>query len=135
MRLACAGFPSNQAQHGRWLFTAELARRAPGLVALAVHPGAVLTGAQARLPRLLRLLVHTLARPGFVRPEVGAIPVLRLATHPDAVRLSGRFFDRCRPASDVADPALALAFWTACEHMTAEPLSSSSHLPLARVAT
>jgi NAD(P)-dependent dehydrogenase (short-subunit alcohol dehydrogenase family) len=126
---------NNQAQHGRWLFTAELARRAPDLAVFAVHPGAVLTGSQARLPRLLRLLVHTLARPGFVRPEVGAIPVLRLAAHPDAVRLSGRFFDRCRLASDVADPALARAFWTACEHMTAERLTSSSHLPLARVGT
>jgi len=100
-----------------------------------VHPGAVLTGAQARLPRLARLLVCTLARPGFVRAEVGAIPALRLAAHPDTVQLSGRFLDRCRLASDRADPLLARAFWTACEEMTAERLSSSSHLPLARVGS
>ena len=126
---------NNQAQYGRWLFTAELARRAPGLMAVAVHPGPVLTGAQARLPRRLRLLVHTLARPAFVRPEVGAIPVLRLAARPDAVQLIGRFFDRCHPAPDVADRALAQAFWIACENMIGRPRSPSSHLPLARVGT
>ena len=126
---------NNQAQRGRWLFTSELARRAPDLATVAVHPGAVLTGAQARLPRLVRLLARTLARPGFVRAEVGAIPALRLAARPDMVQSSGRFFDRCRLAPDRADPLLARAFWTACEDMTAERSSSSSHLPLARVGS
>jgi NAD(P)-dependent dehydrogenase (short-subunit alcohol dehydrogenase family) len=111
---------NSQAQRGRWLFMSELARRAPRLMTAAVHPGAVLTGAQARLPRLLRVFIHTLARPGFVRPEVGAIPVLRLAAHPDPPEPSGRFFDRCRLAPDVADPALARAFWMACEQMTGQ---------------
>ena len=112
---------NNQAQRGRWLFMSELARRAPHLMTAAVHPGAVLTGAQARLPRLLRAFIHTLARPGFVRPEVGAIPVLRLAAHPDLPHLTGRFFNRCQPTPDVADSALAEAFWAACEGMTGEP--------------
>jgi len=111
---------NNQAQRGRWLFMAEVARRAPQLMTAAVHPGAVLTGAQARLPRLVRALIHTLARPAFVRPEVGAIPVLRLAAHPDLAHLTGRFFNRCHLAPDVADPALAHAFWAAGEDMTGE---------------
>jgi NADPH2:quinone reductase len=111
---------NHQAQRGRWLFMAELARRAPELMTASVHPGAVLTGAQARLPRLARALVYTLARPGFVRPEVGAIPVLRLAAHPDLQHVTGRFFDRCHEATDVADPALAQAFWAACEDITGE---------------
>ena len=74
---------NNQAQKARWLFVSELAHRAPTLTTAAVHPGAVLTGAQARLPRLVRALIYSLARPAFVRPEVGAIPVLRLAAHPN----------------------------------------------------
>jgi NAD(P)-dependent dehydrogenase (short-subunit alcohol dehydrogenase family) len=121
---------NNQAQQGRWLFTSELARRAPQLMTAAVHPGAVLTGAQARLPRLMRALIHTLARPAFVRTEVGAIPVLRLAAHPDLQHVTGRFFDRCHQARDVADPELAERFWTACEDMIAH---GSSHLDRAAV--
>jgi NAD(P)-dependent dehydrogenase (short-subunit alcohol dehydrogenase family) len=111
---------NNQAQRGRWLFMSELARRSPQLMTAAVHPGAVLTGAQARLPRLTRALIQTLARPAFVRAEVGAIPVLRLAAHPDLRRFTGRYFNRCRVASDVANPALARTFWAACEDMTGE---------------
>ncbi len=111
---------NNQAQRGRWLFMSELARRAPQLMTAAVHPGAVLTGAQARLPRMARALIHTLARPAFVRPEVGAIPVLRLAAHPDLPHLTGRYFDRCHLAPDVADRALAQTFWAACEDLTGE---------------
>ena len=98
----------------------ELARRAPRLMTAAVHPGAVLTGAQARLPGRVRALIHSLARPAFVRPEVGAIPVLRLAAHPHLGRVTGRFFDRCHLAPDVADPALARDFWARCEEMTGQ---------------
>jgi retinol dehydrogenase-12 len=111
---------NNQAQRGRWLFMSELARRAPALMTASVHPGAVLTGAQARLPPLARALIRTLARPVFVRAEVGAIPVLRLAAHPDVQPLTGRYFDRCHLTSDAADPTLARAFWAACEDLTGE---------------
>ncbi len=111
---------NNQAQRGRWLFMSELARRAPRLMTAAVHPGAVLTGAQARLPLVARALIRTAARPAFVRAEVGAIPVLRLAAHPDLQHMTGRFFDRCHVAPDAADPALAQTFWAACEDMTGE---------------
>ena len=98
---------NNEAQRGRWLLMSEMARRAPRLMTAAVHPGAVLTGAHAQLPRVVRTLIHTLARPAFVRPEVGAIPVLRLAAHPDLRGITGRYFDRCHVEADVADPALA----------------------------
>jgi NAD(P)-dependent dehydrogenase (short-subunit alcohol dehydrogenase family) len=111
---------NNQAQRGRFLFTWELARRVPRLVTTSVHPGAVLTGAQARLPWLPRTIVHTVARPAFVRAEVGAIPVVRLAAHPDPDPWNGRFFDRCQVAPDAPEPALADAFWAACEALTGE---------------
>jgi NAD(P)-dependent dehydrogenase (short-subunit alcohol dehydrogenase family) len=111
---------NNQAQKCRWLFMSELARRAPRLMTAAVHPGAVLTGAQAHLPSLVRALIHSLARPAFVRPEIGAIPVLRLAAHPDLGHMTGRFFDRCTLEFDVADPILAQSFWASCEEMTGQ---------------
>jgi NAD(P)-dependent dehydrogenase (short-subunit alcohol dehydrogenase family) len=111
---------NNQAQACRWLFMSELARRSPLMTTASVHPGAVLTGAQGHLPGIVRALIHTLARPGFVRPEVGAIPVLRLAARPDVAQVTGRFFDRCHLAPDVADAALARRFWAACEEMTGE---------------
>jgi NAD(P)-dependent dehydrogenase (short-subunit alcohol dehydrogenase family) len=110
---------NNQAQRGRFLFITELARRAPRLSTAAVHPGAVLTGAQARLSWPLRALVHTAARPAFVRAEVGSIPVLRLAAHPDMPAWSGRFFNRCQLAPDMPEPGLAEAFWRVCEDLTA----------------
>lgn len=116
---------NNQAQRGRLLFMSELARRAPRLMTAAVHPGAVLTGAQARLPRIVRALIYTVMRPAFVRAEVGAIPVLRLAAHPDLVNVTGRSFNRCRIAPDAPDPALAQAFWAACEDTTGERRAGS----------
>jgi hypothetical protein len=109
---------NNQAQLGRFLFTSALAERAPRLTTAAVHPGAVITGAQARLPRMARLTVRTVMRPGFVRAEVGAIPVLRLAAAPGFKWPSGRFFNRCRITADQPDRRLAEAFWRACEEMT-----------------
>jgi NAD(P)-dependent dehydrogenase (short-subunit alcohol dehydrogenase family) len=120
---------NNQAQKGRWLFMSELAGRAPRLMTAAVHPGAVLTRAQARLPRLVRALIYSLARPVFVRPEVGAIPVLRLAAHPDLGNMTGRFLDRCNLAPDVADQALAQKFWAACEEMTGQSRQKGERVP------
>ncbi len=109
---------NNQAQLGRVLFTAELARRAPGLTAVAVHPGGVLTRAQQALPVAIRLLIHTLLRPGFVRAEIGAAPALRLAAHPALGDVSGRFFDRFRLAPDAPDRRLAAGLWTTLETLT-----------------
>lgn len=95
----------------------ELARRAPALTTAAVHPGAVLTRTQTRLPAMVNLLVRTVMRPGFMRAEVGALPVLRLAGLPTLSGVSGRFFNRYRLAADVSEPQEAQAFWAACEEM------------------
>src|SRR5947207_3407698 len=108
-----------QAQRGRFLFMSELARRAPRLTTAAVHPGAVRAAAQSRLPMAVRVLLATVLRPMFVRAELGAIPVLRLAAQPEPPA-SGRFFDRCCAPSDVADPDVARAYWAACEELTGE---------------
>jgi NAD(P)-dependent dehydrogenase (short-subunit alcohol dehydrogenase family) len=111
---------NNQAQRARWLFMSELARRAPQLITASVHPGAVLTGAQTRLPYPVRALIHTVMRPAFVRPEVGVIPVLRLAAHPGPRHVTGRFLYTFQFTPDVAEPTQARTLVSACEEMTGE---------------
>jgi NAD(P)-dependent dehydrogenase (short-subunit alcohol dehydrogenase family) len=106
---------NNQAQRGRLLFVSELARRAPAIMTAAVHPGAVLTRAQACLPAVAKLLVRTVMRPGFVRAEIGAMPVVRLAAVPVLPAVTGRFFNRYSLAADVPDAREAQAFWATCE--------------------
>jgi NAD(P)-dependent dehydrogenase (short-subunit alcohol dehydrogenase family) len=107
-----------QAQRGRVLFTAELARRAPRLRAVSVHPGAVWTRTLARAPAHKRWLVATILRPRVMRAELGALPVLRLAALPFEQLPSGRFFDRFTLDEELPDPAFAQAFFAACEKLT-----------------
>ena len=113
---------NNQVQLARVIFMVELARRLDGLgvTANAVHPGAVLTEALDQAPWYLRLLAHTLARPGFVRPDRGAAPVIRLASAPDLAHVSGRFFDRFVPAPHVPaalDGEVAARLWAQAERL------------------
>jgi NAD(P)-dependent dehydrogenase (short-subunit alcohol dehydrogenase family) len=124
---------NNQAQRGRLLFTAELARRAPGITAVAVHPGAVRSGAPAPLTRVQRALIATVLRPAFVRSELGAAPVVRLAADPALEPVSGRFFDRFALRADAPPRALAAGFWAACEAMTGAPLEAPPR-PVSRPA-
>lgn len=102
-----------QAQRARVLFASSLAARRPELFVAAVHPGAVRTAALDRAPLWPRALAATLAAPAFVRPEVGAIPALRLATMPREGIASGRFWDRFTLTPDAP---------TAAERRAAEAL-------------
>jgi retinol dehydrogenase-12 len=117
-----------RAQRARLLLTAELARRHPGLTALAVHPGGVLTPAQDRLPAIIRLLIRTILRPGFVRAELGALPVLRLAAIPCLTMPSGAFLRRYRPCDLHIEAEEAVAFDAACHHLF-EARPSPLHAP------
>lgn len=112
-----------QAQLARVLFVVELAERlaARRVTVNAVHPGAVLTNAQRAAPLWARVLIHTLARPAFVRAGRGAEPVVRLCTAPELATTTGRFFDRTTPstlppASD--DRALRHALWDRAFRLT-----------------
>lgn len=120
---------NEQAQRGRVLITAELARRAPRLRAVSVHPGSVWTRGATRGSMLTRWLVATILRPRFVRPELGALPVLRLAVLPAAELPSGCFIDRFTKDSEVPDTAFAQAFYAACEKMTNKPSDSQAGKP------
>lgn len=89
-----------QAQRMRLAFVVALASRRPDLFVAAVHPGAVRTRAIERAPAWARALAATLARPAFVRAELGALPVLRLLTMPLSGAPSGRFWNRFRLEAD-----------------------------------
>lgn len=80
-----------QAQRARLVWVAELGA---SHLAFAVHPGAVFTRALEGAPRWARVLAHTLARPAFVRAELGALPALRLLIDPIEELAPGRFYDR-----------------------------------------
>jgi NAD(P)-dependent dehydrogenase (short-subunit alcohol dehydrogenase family) len=100
-----------QAQRGRLLWVAALGK---ARFAAAVHPGAVLTRALEGAPRWARLLARTLARPAFVRAELGALPALRLLLDPIESLPSGRFWSRFRLEPDAPRPEEAEA-WRALE--------------------
>jgi NAD(P)-dependent dehydrogenase (short-subunit alcohol dehydrogenase family) len=78
------------------LFTRELARHEPGILAVAVHPGAVGTNIWSPLPKPLSALLRLVLR----SPESGAAPVVRLASDPELpASASGGYFDRFREAT------------------------------------
>jgi len=95
---------SNQAQLAKVLFTFALARRFDTVgteqIAVCIHPGAVLTNAQKSLPWYLKLFIHTLARPGFVRAQKGAQPVVQLASG-DPAPPNGTYYEKSRPVETI----------------------------------
>jgi NAD(P)-dependent dehydrogenase (short-subunit alcohol dehydrogenase family) len=124
-----------QAQLARVVWIAELAERLrpAGIVANAVHPGAVLTDAQRDAPWWARALIHTVARPAFVHADRGAEPVIHLACDDELAMTSGRFFNRARatalpPAAE--DRALRRALWDRAAALTgvdSTPIASLDH--------
>jgi NAD(P)-dependent dehydrogenase (short-subunit alcohol dehydrogenase family) len=95
------------------LFTRELARRAPNLVATCFHPGAVASEFGQDEPGFLRIGMRIVKR--FLRtPERGADSGIWLATAPEAASLSGSYVvDRQvrTPRGQGTDDALAAALW------------------------
>lgn len=125
---------NKQQQLARALLTFQLARRLSStrVTANGVHPGAVLTEAQKKLPWYVRLLIHTILRPAYVKPPKGAMPVVMLASDPSLADFNGSYFEgmRQRPASDAAyDYEAALQLWQECERLT-EPDRHLLHVPL-----
>jgi retinol dehydrogenase 12 len=107
------------------LFTRELARRAPSVLSVAVHPGAIGTNIWRALPAHADALVRLV----LPSPEYGARPVARLAADPSVpAESSGRYFDRFReaaPARAGRSDADAARLWLVSERdVSAGPLSS-----------
>jgi NAD(P)-dependent dehydrogenase (short-subunit alcohol dehydrogenase family) len=113
---------ANQAQLAKVMFTYELARRleGTGVTANCVHPGAVKTELQQKLPWHWRLLATPISLL-FASPKVGAQPYLHLAASPEVEKVSGRYFNRmkeCRSADASYDEAAARRLWTLSEELT-----------------
>lgn len=121
--------------HGGWraygsaklavvLFTRELARReaqsGSGIEAYCVHPGAVVTGFGTGSP-LIRFGTALTGGHWGVGPEVGAAPLIALASDAPVPAASGAYFDRMRPNGAVAaqarDVVLQAELWTRTEKL------------------
>jgi NAD(P)-dependent dehydrogenase (short-subunit alcohol dehydrogenase family) len=107
-----------QSKLAQVLYTRELARREPGWVVTAVHPGGIWTGIWRAAPLPARLLLRLL----LASAAKGAAPVVRLAVGPDAAAATGRYFNRWKeetPAPQGQDDAAAARLWDLAEHATA----------------
>ncbi|TAJ46296.1 MAG: SDR family NAD(P)-dependent oxidoreductase [Herbiconiux sp.] len=117
------------------LFTRELARRTAAEAAAAahgtsaveaycVHPGTVVTGFGTGSP-LIRFGTALTGGHWGVGPEVGAAPLIALASDAPVPAASGAYFDRMRPNGAVAaqarDTALQAELWTRTEKLLGLP--------------
>jgi len=107
-----------QSKLAQVLYTRELARREPGWVVTAVHPGGIWTGIWRAAPLPARLVLRML----LASAATGAAPVVRLAVAPDAAEATGRYFNRWKeeaPAPQGQDDAAAARLWQLAERATA----------------
>lgn len=112
------------------LFARELARREPGLLSNALHPGMVNTGfgknGSGRMPQAYHLLDRF-----SVSPEEGAQTTIFLATTPE--RVTGQYFAESRPsrlAAQGEDDGAAARLWTLSERYVAEVLAEGHGSPV-----
>ena len=101
------------------LFTRELARRAPGIVATCFHPGAVGSEFGQDEPGAMRVAMRLAKR--FLRtPARGADSGIWLATAPEAASLSGQYVVDRRvrtPRGQGTDDSLAAELWRISERL------------------
>jgi len=115
------------------LLTRELARRTAATAtaqggtaveAYCVHPGTVVTGFGTGSP-LIRFGTALTGGHWGVGPEVGAAPLIALASDAPVPAASGAYFDRMRPNGAVAaqarDTALQAELWTRTEKLLGLP--------------
>ena len=107
-------------------FTFELARRleGTGVTANAVHPGMVATrfGRDGDTGRLGGRAI-ALLRPFMRSPAQGAATSIWAASAPELESVTGRYFERCRPAKPsrtASDERAARRLWEVSERLVAE---------------
>ena len=98
------------------LFTKELARRLQNknITVNCVHPGVVATDSFREYPKWFSTFLNLL----ISKPEVGAKPVVYLATSPDVQNRSGDYFKKSKatPTIDIAnDKKIAEKIWKETE--------------------
>lgn len=110
--------------------TVELAGRlaGTGVTANCLHPGVVASNinrhATGPMALAARLLSHM---PWVLSSEAGAATSLYLAAMPEVAGVTGRYFERCRPARMAARAEAPLArrrLWEACELLARVPLGA-----------
>jgi NAD(P)-dependent dehydrogenase (short-subunit alcohol dehydrogenase family) len=104
------------------LFTYELARRleGTGVTANTLHPGFVASGFNKNNGPVMAFAM-TLARPFAISIERGAQTSIYLATSPEVVDISGRYFVNSKPATSSPqsnDEAAQHRLWEVSERLT-----------------
>jgi NAD(P)-dependent dehydrogenase (short-subunit alcohol dehydrogenase family) len=83
------------------MFTYELARRlaGTGVTANTLHPGFVASGFARNNGAVIRIILDTLLRPMQINTTKGAQTSIYLATSPDVEGVTGKYFDKSKPAT------------------------------------
>ena len=89
----------NQSKLANVLFTYTLASKLGGtnVSTNALHPGMVSTGFGAEDPGTVQRLLVPFLRPLMKTPAQGAVTSIYLASAPELVGVTGRYFANCRP--------------------------------------
>jgi NAD(P)-dependent dehydrogenase (short-subunit alcohol dehydrogenase family) len=100
------------------LFTRALARRleAQRITVNAVHPGVVRTELARDYPRWLTAIFHLF----LISPQSGARTSLHVATSEEGGRMTGGYFEKCRPVQPsraALDDEAAERLWTLSERL------------------
>jgi len=117
-----AGFPAyGDSKLANILFTRELFRRHPRLVAHSLHPGVVRTGfAQDGDVKGPIKLLFGLIRPFMIPPSKGAETSLHVAASEEAGRLNGKYWSKkavTQPSAAARDDGAARRLWTVSEEL------------------
>jgi NAD(P)-dependent dehydrogenase (short-subunit alcohol dehydrogenase family) len=124
VRKYSGGRAYNQSKLANVLFTYELARRTAGtgVTANVLHPGLVRTSFGAEDPATFQRLVMPFMRPFMKSPEQGAATSIYVASSPDLVGVTGRYFAKSAPARSSKrshDQAVAQRLWRLSEELVA----------------
>ena len=106
------------------LFTYELARRLEGknVTANCLHPGVVATGFGHNDRGIMDWAIR-IASPFFISPEKGAETSIYLAASPEVEGVSGKYFDKKKPARSTRasyDEATQKRLWELSERLVDE---------------
>jgi NAD(P)-dependent dehydrogenase (short-subunit alcohol dehydrogenase family) len=104
------------------MLTVEFARRlqGTGVTANFLHPGVVRTSLARDMNPVVQVLA-SLAKPFMASPEKGARTSIYVATAPELVGVSGRYFSSGREATapkESYDGEAAKRLWEVCEQLT-----------------
>ena len=118
------------------LFTAELADRlkGTGVTANSLHPGHVATNIWNLSPGhpFVGRALKGIMRHFLITPEEGAATTLYLACSDEVAGVTGKYFDKCRPAEAnplCEDSELRKRLWDVSEELTSIPGLQGARIP------